>query len=118
MSLTTTRMELAEALQNAGYSLYAFPSETMIAPCVVLVPGEPYVVWETPIRRSASFRITLCVVLNDNQAALMNLETLIDELSEILPTSMGIGDFSQPSPQEIGSTTFLTTDISLSVVIN
>jgi len=118
MSLTTTRQELAAALQNAGYSLYAYPSETMIAPCVVLVPGEPYVMWETPTRRRANFQITLVVVLNDNQAALTNLETMIDELSEILPTNVNIGDFSQPQPTTIGSTEFLASDISLEIVIN
>ena len=68
MSLTTTRQEVADALSSSGYSVYAYPSETMIGPCIVMVPGSPY--------------------------------------------------FSQPQITTIGSTDYLTTDITLEVTIN
>lgn len=118
MSITTTRQDLADSLKDAGYSVYAFPNEQMFAPCIVLVPGSPYIVWETPNRQSARFTLTLMVVANDNQAALINLEKMIETVIEALPTFARVGDFSQPAINEIGSTEFLTSDIEIDVVIN
>ena len=118
MSITTTRQDVADAIASSGYSVYPFPSETMIAPCVVLVPGSPYIQWDTPTRQSVKFNLTLVVVNNDNQAALINLETMIAEVSDILPTFASLGDFTQPQITTIGSTDYLTTDITLEVTIN
>jgi len=118
MSISTTRQALADALFDTGYSVYSYPNEQMYAPALVLVPGSPYVIWETPQRRSARFMLTLMVVANDNQAALINLENMIETVIEHLPTYVTVGDFSQPNINEIGSTEYLTTDIEIDVVIN
>jgi len=118
MSLTDTRQDLADTLKDAGYTVYSFPNEVMFAPCIVLVPGSPYVIWQTPTRKAAKFQLTLMVVNNDNQAALINLEQMIETVSDLLPTYVAIGDFSQPTSTEIGSTEYLTTDIELDITIN
>ena len=118
MSLTETRLELADVLSGSGYSLYSYPSETMIAPCVVLVPGQPYVTWDTFDSQSMKFNITLVVNNNDNQAALVNIENMIDEVIDVIPTYAIIGDFTQPQITTIGSTDYLTSDITLEVKVN
>lgn len=118
MSLTTTRQDLADTLKDAGYSVYAYPNEQMFAPCIVLVPGSPYVIWQTPTRKAARYTLTLMVVANDNQAALINLEAMIEAVAELLPNYVTVGDFSQPQINEIGSTEFLTTDIEIDITIN
>ena len=118
MSITTTRQEVADALASSGYSVYAYPSETMIAPCIVMVPGSPYVVWDTAVRQSVNFQLTLVVANNNNQAALVNLEQLITDVSDLLPTYAALGDYTQPQITTIGSTDYLTTDITLGVTIN
>ena len=118
MSLTETRIELADLLKDPSYSVYAYPNEAMFAPCIVLVPGSPYVLWQTPTRLAARFTLTLMVVNNDNQAALINLEKMIETVSGLIPTYVSVGDFSQPTSTEIGSTEYLTTDIDIDVTIN
>jgi hypothetical protein len=90
----------------------------MYAPCIVLVPGSPYVLWQTPARFGARFTLTLMVVNNDNQAALVNLESMIETVAALIPDFVTVGDFSQPTTNEIGSTEYLTTDIELDVTIN
>ena len=117
MSLTETRAEIAKNLESFGYSVYSYPKESMIAPALVLVPGSPYVQFDTPTRRSVKFQLTIMVAANDNQAALVNLETIIDEVSDILPTWFAISDFTQPQIVEIGSTSYLTTDINIQTTI-
>jgi len=118
MSLTTTREDLADALKDAGYSVYSYPMNQMFAPAVVLVPASPYVGFDTPTRRYARYNLTLMVVNNDNQAALCNMEKMIDELSELLPTFCTITEFSQPSIEEVGSTDYLISDITVQLTIN
>ena len=118
MSLTETRQALADALVYPSYSVYAYPNESMYAPCIVLVPGSPYVLWQTPARFGARFTLTLMVVNNDNQAALVNLESMIETVAALIPDFVTVGDFSQPTTNEIGSTEYLTTDIELDVTIN
>jgi len=118
MSLSTTRQDLADALQDAGYSVYAYPMNQMFAPAVVLVPASPYVGFDTPTRRHARYNLTLMIVNNDNQAALLNMEKMIDDLSELLPTFCTITEFSQPSIEEVGSTDYLISDITVQLTIN
>lgn len=118
MSLTETREALAEAIEGVGFSVYSYPREQMFAPAVVLVPGSPYVGWETPTRKFAKFTVGLMVVNNDNQAALRNLESMIETIADLLPNYAIVTEFSQPTIAEIGSTEYLTTEISAQVTIN
>jgi hypothetical protein len=118
MSITETRQDLADALADPSYSVYAFPNEVMFAPAIVLVPGSPYVLWQTPTRFAAKFILTLMVPNNDNQAALVNLEKMIETVAALIPDHVTVGDFSQPTSNEVGSTEYLTTDIELDVTIN
>jgi len=118
--ISTAREALKTALQATGYIVYAFPAENMTTPCIVLVPGSPYIeiksIGSTP-RLGGNFNVTLCVAANDNQAALINLETMIETVLSNLPNGIGLGDFTQPKISQVGPTDLLTTDISIDVTI-
>lgn len=113
MSVQTTREALAKALKNYKYNVYSHPSEVMIAPAAVIVPGSPYVSMKGNNFYTVYFQVTLMVTNNNNQAALIQLERMIDELIDNAPAWISIGDFSQPTTLEVGSTEYLTTDLTI-----
>lgn len=118
--ITTARNGLKTALESTGYIVYAYPAENMSTPCIVLVPGSPYIevksIGSSP-RLGGNFQVTLCVAANDNQAALVNLESMIETVLSNLPTGIGLGDFTQPKISQVGPTDLLTTDILIDVTI-
>jgi hypothetical protein len=118
--ITTARAAIGTALEATGYIVYSYPAENMSTPCIVLVPGSPYIVINSigsNPRLSGTFDVTLCVAANDNQAALVNLETMISTVLANLPGGIAVGDFSQPKIVQVGPSDLLTTDISFDVTI-
>lgn len=117
MSISTARNELAEALEGTGYLVFAYPSENMPVPAIVLVPGQPYVSLTTvgTNRLDLMFKATLMVSMNDNQASLLNLEDLITKFLDACPAGVQIGSFSQPSLTQVGPADVLTTDVQLNI---
>ena len=117
MSITTARQDLAEALEGAGYIVFAQPMENMPVPCVVLVPGQPYV--DLPVvninRLTMNFKATLMVAMIDNQASIMNLETLMEKFLDVLPAGVQIGSFSQPGLVQNGPVDCLSTEVTLTI---
>lgn len=118
--LSDARAALKTTLQALGYIVYSAPVETMTPPCLILVPASPYAsivtVGATP-KMILSFQVTLCVAANDNQAALTNLDAMIANVSENLPTGIRVGDFTQPKIAQVGPNDLLTTDIQFDVTI-
>lgn len=118
--LSTARADLKTTLSALGYIVYSAPVETMTPPCVILVPASPYAsiisVGSTP-KMIMSLRVTLCVAANDNQAALTNLDAMISNVSENLPTGIRVGDFAQPKIVQVGPNDLLSTDIQFDVTI-
>ena len=114
--ITDARTAIKTALEATGYIVYAYPAENMTTPCIVLVPGSPYIEIKS-IGSSPRLGVTLCVAANDNQAALVNLETMIETVLSNLPSGIGIGDFTQPKISQVGPTDLLTTDITIDVTI-
>lgn len=118
MTITADREALAEDLTGLGYIVYRSPKETMTAPCLILVPDSPYVSIKTIGRQlNLSFMLTLCVPLNDNEAALRNLEDLIEKTLTVLYARAGtaLGQFSKPSVTQIGPSDALTTNIQIEI---
>ena len=64
-----------------------------------------------------SMNVTLCVAINDNQAGLTNLDAMIANVSENLPTGIRVGDFAQPKIVQVGPNDLLSTDIQFDVTI-
>jgi hypothetical protein len=117
MSITDARKQLASDLEGSGYLVFAQPKENMPVPCIVLVPGQPYI--DFPIfslnRLEMSFKCTLMVAMIDNEASIANLETLMSKFLDALPASVQIGSFSQPGLVQNGPVDCLSTDITLTI---
>jgi hypothetical protein len=89
----------------------------MIAPAVVIVPGSPYVKIINSVTTTANFSLALMVVNNDNQAALVNLEKMIETVYSKLPDWVSVLDFTQPTNVEVGSTEYLTSDLVIELYV-
>lgn len=120
-NLVTLRDNLATALSAAGRVVYAFPREQITPPAIVLVPTSPYI---TPVaigglsnRLNVRFALTVVVGAADNQAALANIETLMLDVYNALPTGTGvISGFSQPQIEEVTGQQMLTSSLTIELV--
>jgi hypothetical protein len=114
--LTEARQELAEALEGTGYLVFDYVAENPVVPCIVLVPGEPYVEQQTLGKRySVYFEAHLMVAYIDNQAAIINLEQLIEKFLEAIPPGMVYGTFSRPGRVQVGPSEALGTKITIHI---
>jgi len=118
-NLATYRSTLAATLAAAGRVVYSFPNENITPPCIVLVPGSPYIT-VTAIggsRCHVRFDITVIVNAADNQAALANIETLIFSVTDLLANNISfLSGWSQPTVQQIGNADMLISQLSIEMV--
>jgi hypothetical protein len=118
-NLATYRTTLAATLAAAGRVVYSFPNENITPPCIVLVPGSPYIT-VTAIggsRCHVRFDITVIVNAADNQAALANIETLIFSVTDLLANNISfLNGWSQPTVQQIGNADMLISQLSVEMV--
>jgi hypothetical protein len=120
-NLVSLRDTLASTLSAAGRVVYAFPREQITPPAIVLVPASPYI---TPVsigglsnRLNVRFALTVVVGAADNQAALANIETLMLDVFNALPTGTGIiNGFSQPQIEEVTGNQMLTSSLTIELV--
>ena len=114
---TTARTDLAEALAGDGYIVYAYPTETMQVPSIVLVPDNPYLEVNTISAKvfAQNFRATLMVTYIDNQASLLNLENLIDTFLDVLPDHVQFSSISQPAVSQVGPSNVLAVDAKITI---
>jgi hypothetical protein len=119
--LVTLRNTLASALGAAGRVVYAFPREQITPPALVLVPASPYL---SPVaigglsnRINVRFELTAIVGAADNQAALANIESLMLDVFNELPTGTAvINGWTQPQIQEITGQQMLTSSLTIELV--
>jgi hypothetical protein len=119
--LVSLRTSLASSLSAAGRVVYAFPREQITPPAIVLVPASPYI---TPVaigglsnRLNVRFALTVVVGAADNQAALANIETLMLDVYNALPSGTGIiNGFSQPQIEEVTGQQMLTSSLTIELV--
>jgi hypothetical protein len=120
-NLVSLRDTLASALGAAGRVVYAFPREQITPPALVLVPASPYL---TPVaigglsnRINVRFELTAIVGAADNQAALANMESLMLDVFNELPTGTAvINGWTQPQIQEVTGQQMLTSSLTIEVV--
>lgn len=120
-NLVSLRDTLASTLSAAGRVVYAFPREQITPPAIVLVPASPYI---TPVsigglsnRLNVRFALTVVVGAADNQAALANIETLMLDVYNALPSGTGIiNGFSQPQIEEVTGNQMLTSSLTIELV--
>ena len=123
-AITTLRGTLATDLANAGvWSTFAFPSPTLLANSVSVIPGDPYI---TPTNNDnatiaplATFNILIAVPAFDNQGNLASIETfLVAVFNKIAASSLAltVTSVSAPSILNAASGDLLTSTISISTL--
>lgn len=120
-NLSGLRSSLASSLSAAGRVVYAFPREQITPPALVLVPGSPYLapasIGGSGNRVNVRFELTAVVGAADNQAALANIETLMLDVFDALPTGTSIdGGWSQPRVEDVSGQQMLTSQITIELV--
>lgn len=112
------RAPLATALQGVTASVYQSPPETLIAPACVIVADSPYM--ESTLINGAvtkvkiNFVISAVVAYNNNAGALDGLEQLVIQILGAMPAGYVVGVVERPAIINVGTGSFLTSDIQVS----
>lgn len=112
------RTPLATSLSGVVASVYNGIPEALIAPAVCLIPDAPYL--EPNLINGAitkvrvNLTVTGVVAYNNNAAALDNLEQLMISILGAMPSGYVVGNVNQPTPLEVGTGKFLTSDLQVS----
>ena len=112
------RTPLQSTLSTIAANVYNGIPEAMTSPSIVLVPGSPYLestlINGSTTKVKINFQITGVVGYSSNAAALTNLEDLMIAIISTMPGGYVVGDVSVPSPLEVGTGKFLTSDLQVS----
>jgi len=112
------RAPLATALEGVTASVYQSPPETLIAPACVIVADSPYM--ESTLINGAvtkvkiNFVISAVVAYNNNAGALDGLEQLVIQILGAMPAGYVVGIVERPAIINVGTGSFLTSDIQVS----
>jgi hypothetical protein len=74
---------------------------------------ENVLIGKATIKVKVNLIISAIVAYNNNAGALNNLEELMIEILEEIPTNYVIGNFSRPSIITVGTGNFLTSDLDV-----
>jgi hypothetical protein len=118
MSFAALRESISDNFATQTANVYWWVPEVVMAPAIVLVPDDPYITIQS-IRRGTfqvSYRVTCAVSMQDNKAALANLEDLIIGCLGSLPAGFIVGDVSNPTVLNLGQADLLTAEFTISVM--
>ena len=123
-AITTLRGTLATDLANPGvWSTFAYPSPTLLANSVSILPGDPYLVPSnndiTSIAPLANFNILIAAPALDNQGNLAGIESFIVAVVTKLNASslvLNISSVSAPAIASVASGDLLTSEITVSIL--
>ena len=112
------RAPLATALASVTASVYQSPPEAIIAPACVIIADSPYLesllVNGAVTKVKINFIISAVVAYNNNAGALDNLEQLAIQILGAMPPGYVVGNVERPSIMNVGTGSFLMSDISVS----
>jgi hypothetical protein len=115
--LDNVRNPLATALASVGASVYATAPEALIPPACIILPGAPYfesvLIGKDKTRLKINLVIGGAVAYNNNSGALDNLETLMVDIIENMPSGYFVGDVSTPQLTTVGTANLLTSDLTV-----
>jgi hypothetical protein len=113
------RTPIKTAIQSVAANVYDFVPESPMPPFAALVPVEPYfeieLIGRNTTRTKLNYVISVGVAYLSNAASLDNLEKLIISILAALPSGYELSTVSAPSVTQVGTSTFLVSDIRLSV---
>lgn len=121
--LADIREDLADALagMSSTYWVSPFPPPVVTPPAIIIVPDSPYLEPATIGPREqlrVRYRLTACVAMLDDQAALINLEQLLLDLFANIPAGWQVGVASAPSVETVGPSDLLTADVAVEAIID
>lgn len=118
MNLSALRKTLTDLFDDSSVNVYWYVPAALIAPAVIVIPSEPYVEVLSigKNKYKANFDLTFAVGMQDNQAALDNIENLIFSAIAALPVGWTYSAASQPIPQSLGQVDVLVSKISVSII--
>ena len=115
---TSVRDVLQSALAGVSATVYAYVPETVIPPAVVIVPDAPYmepnIINKATTKVKLNFAISCAVAYNSNPGSLDNLEQLIMGVLTALPNGYEVGNIQRPTVTQVGPSSLLVADISVS----
>jgi hypothetical protein len=121
-SILEVRSDLATALNSIGATVYSFVPESIIPPACVIVPDSPYLestlISNSSVSVKINFTITAAVAYNSNPGALDNLEQLVIQILGVMPNGYVVGDVQRPTITNIGTSSILIADLSVSTYYN
>ena len=121
-SIAEVRGELATALASVGASVYSFVPEAVIPPACIIVPDAVYLestlISKSSVSVRINFVISAAVAYNSNPGALDNLETLVIQILGAMPDGYVVGDVQRPTITNIGTSSLLIADLSVSTYYN
>lgn len=114
------RGAIKTALAGVSANVYDHVPEAPIVPAVTISPSSPYMELESigrgNVRVKLNYTITACVAYLSNPASLDNLEKLVISILGALSASkFELSTVSAPAVTQVGNSTLLVSDISLSV---
>ena len=123
-AITTLRSTLASTLTNAGvWSVFAYPTPTLLANSVVITPGDPYIVPsnndEVSVNPLANFKVLITKPALDNQGNLAGMEDYILAVVTKLAAAtyqMNISSISAPAMIAAASGDLLVSEITVSIL--
>lgn len=113
------RLPIKTAIQSIAANVYDYVPEAPIPPFAAIVPIDPYIeielIGRNSTRTKLNYSIAVGVAYLSNSASLDNLEKLIISILAALPAGYELSTVSAPSVTQIGTSSFLVSDIRLSV---
>lgn len=111
------RDALTDAFAGIGAVVYDYTPPTVSVPCVFVFPSNPYVTFETIGTGRATIRLelTIAVAMNDNQAALNQIESLMIDVVNAMPAGVRFDSFDRPQVSQYGVQNLLTAQMTVEV---
>lgn len=118
MSFKDVRDSIATALANPTvWQVLTYPVPTPMPKSIIIVPAADWVSPLTAGRKSVELRFDLKLTANtaDNQADLITLEDMIEDVIGLLPSWLLFEGVSAPSELQVGTAYLTTCDMTVRV---
>jgi len=118
MSFKDVRDSIALALTNSGvWEVHTYPVPTPMPKSIIIVPASDWVTPLTVGRKSVELRFTLKLTANtaDNQADLISLEDMIEDVIALLPSWLVFEGVSAPTELQVATSYLTTCDMTVRV---
>lgn len=118
MSFKTVRDDIAAALANPGtWEVHTYPVPTPMPKSIIILPASDWVTPMTVGKKSVELRFVLKLTANtaDNQADLISLEDMIEDIIPLLPSWLLFEGVSAPTEFQVGTAYLTTCDMTVRV---